>query len=151
MPGERFYIDSNVFSNAAFADRRYGASCLRVLEDLHAGRIAGVASSLVLLEHANALRKFGRTKMAGEAVASARALLAHLFDVDAALAEDGVREALDVREDPYDGLHVATMRKHGLTAILSTDADFERFPGIRRVDPLDYVAERDGVAGQDRR
>ena len=150
MPGERFYIDSNVFANAALADRRYGAACLRVLGDLHTGRIAGVASSLVLLELANALRKFGRPKMAGEAVASARALLAGLFDMDAELAEDGVRAAAEAGKDPSDGLHVATMRKHGLASVISTDADFDKFPGIRRIDPVAYVAERDSGSRAER-
>src|SRR3972149_1264966 len=103
----------------------------------------GVASSLVLLELANALRKFGRPKIAGEAVASARALLAGLFEMDAELAEDGVRAAAGAKQDPYDGPHVATLRKHGLASVISTDADFEEFPGIRRIDPLAYVAERD--------
>jgi predicted nucleic acid-binding protein len=143
MPGGRFYIDSNIFANAALGDRRYGAACLRVLEDLETARIQGVASSLVLLELANALRKFGRPKIANEAVASARALLASLFEMDAELAEDGVRAASEVGQDPYDGLHVATMRKMGLVNVISTDADFEQFPGIRRIDPVAYVAERD--------
>jgi len=146
MSGERHYIDSNVFANAALADRRYGAACLRVLEDLQTGRVAGVASSLVLLEIANALRKFGRPKIALEAVASARALLSGLLDMDAELAEDGVRAGVEAGKDPYDGLHVATMRKHGIASVISTDADFDKFPGIRRIDPLAYVAERDSGA-----
>jgi predicted nucleic acid-binding protein len=35
-----------------------------------------------------------------------------------------------------DVIHVAVMRNNGLSRIVTTDEHFERFEGIKRLDPL---------------
>ena len=39
-----------------------------------------------------------------------------------------------------DLLHVAVMRRLGVERIVSADRDFDRFPGVTRLDPVDVDA-----------
>ena len=57
MPG--LFIDSNVFFYAKIMDREYGEKCARVLRGIEAREIDAAASALIIVELANALRKFG--------------------------------------------------------------------------------------------
>jgi predicted nucleic acid-binding protein len=41
-----------------------------------------------------------------------------------------------------DLIHVAVMRNHGLTQIISTDAHFDLIPGLMRLDPMQLYAKR---------
>ncbi len=41
-----------------------------------------------------------------------------------------------------DCVHVAVMRAHNLSHIISVDRDFDRIPGIVRLDPLDLYRQR---------
>ena len=45
--------------------------------------------------------------------------------------EDGVERGLDVVA--RDALHLAVMERHGISSILSFDADFDRWPGLQRL------------------
>ncbi len=44
-----------------------------------------------------------------------------------------------------DLVHLATMERLGISAIISTDMGFDRVPGIRRLDPRLLGAWRDEV------
>ena len=37
-----------------------------------------------------------------------------------------------------DYIHVASMETNSISEILSADADFDRVPTVKRIDPLDY-------------
>ncbi len=43
---------------------------------------------------------------------------------------------------PYDCAHAAIMQRIGLDTIVSTDPHFEKIPGIRRIDPMNYPRQR---------
>lgn len=42
--------------------------------------------------------------------------------------------------DARDAIHVAVVMEHGLEGIVSADRDFDRIPGLRRIDPMDLAA-----------
>ncbi len=46
-----------------------------------------------------------------------------------------------------DRIHLAVMRRLGLTSIISTDATFDLIPGITRLDPHHFEAWRATVFG----
>ena len=49
---------------------------------------------------------------------------------------DLYREYPDVQA--RDAVHAAVMRGHSLTHIVTADRHFDRFVGLRRVDPMDW-------------
>ena len=58
MPKNEFYIDSNIFFYSIIMDRKYGESCAKVVKMIHTKDIRAVISSIIILEVANALRKY---------------------------------------------------------------------------------------------
>ena len=55
------YIDSNIFFYAKIMDKKYGEACASIIEKIGKGIKASI-SSLVILEAANALKKYGMEK-----------------------------------------------------------------------------------------
>ena len=136
------YIDSNVFFYAKISDARYGEACAGIIEDIAKARLKAAASTLVILEVANALDKYGlmnAVKDEMDAICSLGMTLSAVDDIIIRWASD-VYQKIGI--SPYDCVHVATMRKLGITEILSADKDFDKISGIRRVDPKVYVVKR---------
>lgn len=116
-------------------DREYGASCAQVLRRIDAKEIDAAVTALVILEIANALRKYGlsdEVRMVVDAIFSLNISILHVDSMD-------VREAIDIfdksRISPYDCVHVAVMKREGITEILSADREFDKVEGIKRLDP----------------
>ena len=66
-----------------------------------------------------------------------RALLGVVDDVLAIEKRDVLRAA-EITQNPArlsarDAVHIAVMERHGIGSILSFDADFDRWPGLKRM------------------
>jgi len=89
------------------------------------------------VETANALRKYGRSDEVSEeidAIYSLSGVTVHeLSNVDLRVATQ-IFETVKI--SPYDCAHAAVMKRVGLQTIISTDRDFDKIPGINRLDPL---------------
>jgi len=136
------YIDSNIFFYAKILDTQYGESCTKIIEDITKAKLKAAVSTLVVLEVANALRKYGITdavKDEIDAICSLGMMLGPMDDVIIRWAGDIYHR---VGISPYDCVHAATMRKLGVTEILSADKDFDKISEIRRVDPKSYAAKK---------
>lgn len=136
------YIDSNIFFYARILDTQYGESCTKIIEDITKAELKAAASTLVVLEIANALRKYGLTdavKDEIDAICSLGMVLGPVDDIIIRWAGDIFQK---VRISPYDCVHAATMKKLGVTEILSADKDFDKISGIKRIDPKTYVVEK---------
>jgi hypothetical protein len=130
------YIDSNIFFYAKIMDKRYGKACAKIISDVAKDEIDGIASVLMLLEVANALRKYGlvgEIKNEIDAIYSLRMKIVPVDDIIIRLASEIYDE---VKISPYDCAHVATMRKFGVKEIISADKDFDKISGIKRIEPL---------------
>lgn len=136
------YVDSNVFFYAKISDTRYGGPCTKIIEDIARAKLKATASTLVVLEVANALRKYGLADAVKDEIDAICSLGMVLGPVDEVI----IRRAGDIYQEvgisPYDCVHVATMRRLGVTEILSADRDFDKISGIRRIDPKSYAAEK---------
>jgi predicted nucleic acid-binding protein len=126
---------------AAGADHPLRAPCLEVLDHVVAGRLEAVTSAEVILE---IFHRFARTSRAAEGAELAQASL-DLFSPVLAITHDVVARMPDLsRRYPEhtarDLLHVATCLHHGIGAIVSPDADFDRIEELRRVPPEDAAA-----------
>jgi len=128
-----FLIDANVIVYAAVPSR-YRQACLMILEAVAEGRAEGRISTAIL-EEVWHIELSGRAGVIDGLARRAYLLFTPLLPVD----DEIVARALDVdvpRLGANDRIHVATALANGIDTILSADADFDRVPALRRVDPL---------------
>ncbi len=133
------YVDSNIFFYAKIMDREYGPSCAEVIRSIHDGRTTAAVSTLVALEVANALRKFGLGREVRDTVDSIFSLRMQV----ASLEQSDLRNAINTFHkyliSPYDCAHVAMMKRLGAQALISADKDFDKITGITRRNPKSFM------------
>jgi len=99
------------------------------------GKIGAVMSALIIIELANALRKYGLSKEAREVVDAVFSLDVPIHEID----PSDIRSAIDIfdefRISPYDCVHAAVMKRAGTHNIISADKDFDKINWIKRLDP----------------
>ena len=138
MPPATF-IDANVPIYAAGREHPYREPCIRVLAAVNDNPEAFVTDAEVFQE---IMHHYLRTERrdAGQVVVESFAAMMQgrvspvtINDVLAAghLAKE--HRGLNSR----DLLHLAVMHRLGVTRVITADTDFDRVPGIIRVDPAD--------------
>ncbi len=135
----RYFIDINVAIYATGPEHSYRAACRRVLEAVVRGDLEAVTSAEALYIY----WRRGRPDVGLRLVED----LIDIFSPDGVLpvgAAD-VRRAGELLEtlkgvglSPRDCLHLAVMERVRIDRIISADADFDRVPGIVRLDPLRF-------------
>ena len=137
-----YFVDSNVFFYAIVSDVRYGQACSSIVRDIADGKIEAAISSLVVIEVANALHRYGKSDLAEGCVDAMCSLPIVIEAVDVVIAREATRISYQAGISPYDSVHVAVMRRLGISEIVSADTDFDRVNGIKRLDPLRCYARR---------
>ena len=131
------FIDSNIFFYSIINDKKYGETCSNIIKSIYNEEIDAAISQLILLEVANALRKY----QIGDISNRLRAIISlplRIIDLDRMDVIEGIYLSEVYGISPYDATHVVSMRKSGIRLILSADKDFDRVPGIDRIDPLSF-------------
>jgi len=130
-----YFIDSNVFFYAKMMDRDYGSACAEIMRKIVRREIRVITSVLVVIEFANALRKYGLSKEIKESIGGVYSLNISIYEVDSI----DVRSAIDFFNEflisPYDCTHLAVMKKAGVSNMISADKDFDKVDWIKRSDP----------------
>lgn len=129
------FIDSNIFFYAKIFDREYGDACAGVLGKIEKGELDAVTSTLVIVELANALRKYGLGDEVKDVVDAVFSLDLRVLEIDSLDVRAATRIFDEFRVSPYDCVHAAVMKKAGIVEIISADKDFDRIDWIRRRDP----------------
>jgi len=130
-----YFIDSNVFFYAKMLDRKYGDACAKVLDKIVRSELEAVTSILVVIELANALRKYGLSDEVKDVVNAVFSLDIRVFEVDSLDVRTAAGIFNEFRISPYDCVHAAVMRKAGIVDIISADKDFDKIAWIKRLDP----------------
>jgi len=138
--GEPYFVDSNIFFYAKIMDGEYGAACAEVLRRIEDRRILAATSTLVVLEVANSLRKFGLTKQVKDVVDSIFSLELRILEMSGFDVRNAIQISQRLNISAYDCAHVAVMQHAKIGKIVSADKDFDRVPGIRRKDPKTFSA-----------
>ena len=129
-------VDSNVFMYAAGTEHPSQAPSVRFLDAAARGHIDAVVDAEVLQEILHRYRAIGRWHEGRRVYDLSRTVVPVVLDVTAEVL-DGARDLLD--EVPglsaRDALHAAVARINDVEAICTFDRDFDRIPGIRRVEP----------------
>ena len=130
-----YFVDSNVFFYAKIFDRVYGDACAGVLDKIERGELEAVTSTLVVVELANALRRYGLGDEVRDVVDAVFSLEMRVFEVDSIDVRTAAGIFDEFRVSPYDCVHAAVMKKAGVVEITSADKDFDKIEWIKRRDP----------------
>jgi predicted nucleic acid-binding protein len=134
----KYYVDSNVFFYSKIMDKKYGQSCSTIVRSIATRKLDVAISSLIILEVANALRKYGKAEDVAPEVRAISTLGIQAYQMEAS----DVQEAAEIFEqagiNPYDCLHAAIMKRYNLNQIISADKEFDRLEWLKRIDPENF-------------
>lgn len=129
-------VDSNILMYAAGTDHPNKASSLAWLERVARDEIDAAVDAEVLQEILHRYRAIDRWEEGRAVYDLTRRLFSVVIPITADIL-DLTRALLD--EHPglmaRDALHAAVAEAHGLEAICSYDRDFDRLPGLERIEP----------------
>jgi uncharacterized protein len=135
------FLDVNVFMYAAGAPHSYKESCIRILNDLETGTIAGAINTEILQE---LLYRYSHIGIPDKGIQLCREIVRYPLMI-LPVTELDLRLAIDLFEVhraagiyPRDAVHAATMQNNGIAKLISADKDFDSFGFIARTDPLTY-------------
>jgi predicted nucleic acid-binding protein len=128
------YLDANFFVFGVTGTDARAQRILALLDQVEKGKTA-FASALVVDEVIWALR---RNKQDWDFIQQVvediyNTVNLEVCDVPGDLPLDALRVMDEHRLKPRDALHVALMKRYGITEIASDDSDFDRVPGIKRI------------------
>ncbi|MBK7821741.1 MAG: type II toxin-antitoxin system VapC family toxin [Tessaracoccus sp.] len=130
----RVFIDANVPIFALGGESPHRVACLNLLERAARGEVVLHASVEMVQE---VLFHRLRRGDAADAVAQSRLVAAscvlHPFDGEVLQAAIELVERSGMRG--RDAVHAATALEQGFDEIVTVDSDFDRCPGLARVDP----------------
>ena len=139
------FMDVNVPMYAAGAEHPYRTSCAWVLAEVTAGSLDVVINAEILQE---VLYRLGARREWDKGAILAQRLMDLVKTIHPVTATD-MSAAIELfrRYGPQgikarDCVHVAVMRAHNISHIISVDRDFDRIPGVVRLDPLDLYSQR---------
>ncbi len=138
------YLDTNVIVYAIENHPKYGERCKRILEDVESGKLKVSCSMLVLVELINVLKKLNRVLSKQKRkelelednVDAVLSLGITWIDLDFLIVERASTYSFDINGVDY--IHAASMEVNSITEVLSADADFDKVPMVKRLDPLGY-------------
>ncbi len=134
-PRPRF-LDANIIMYALGSPHPLQKPCRKILEETKSGQWALITDTEVLQEILYRYFSIQRTALAEVAYTALVEICQEILPVTL----PDLDRTLDLlKSDPAltsrDAVHAAVMLNNDLREILSTDAHFDRIPGIRRVDP----------------
>jgi predicted nucleic acid-binding protein len=143
-----YFLDANIFMYAAGTAHSYKDPCVRILAEVEAGHLLAVINTEIVQE---ILYRYAHIGLADKGLQLSREVLRYPIEVlsvnvaDIRLAIEFLELDLSSGVQTRDAIHVATMKRHKIDQILSTDRHFDLLDIVKRHDPLDFVSilERD--------
>jgi predicted nucleic acid-binding protein len=131
------FIDSNIPMYLIGAPHPHKSEAQLLLERLVASGQRLVTDAEVLQEVLHRYAAIGKR----EAIGPAFQLLLDVVDEVLAIEKTDVLRAGEIVQNRVllsarDSVHIAVMERHGIRSILSFDADFDRWPGLKRIHRL---------------
>jgi predicted nucleic acid-binding protein len=127
------YIDSNIFILALLNTDEEGVKARKIISKISSGEQA-VTSYLTLDEVMWKVKKFRSQKdavNAAETMISTPNLL--FITVDDEVMSKAIKAVKEINLDLRDAIHLGSMRKAGVTQIVSLDSHFDHVPQIKRI------------------
>lgn len=130
------FVDSNIPMYLIGAAHPHKIEAQRLLEQVVAEGRRLVTDAEVLQEILHRYAAIDRRDAIQPAFEAVKGVVDEIFAVEAADV-DRAREIVlgSPRVSARDALHLALMQRHGVGTIMSFDAGYDGFPGIRRLPP----------------
>jgi len=130
------FVDSNVPMYLVGAAHPHKIDAHRLLEQAIAEGRRLVTDAEVLQEILHRYAAIGRKDAIQPAFEVIKGVVDEIFAVEAADA-DRAREIIlgSATVSARDAVHIAIMQRHGVGTVMSFDAGYDGFPGIRRLPP----------------
>lgn len=136
---DTLFIDTNIFMYAIGADHPYKIPCQKIIQSIIVGDLKGVINTEVLQEILYRYTAINTEKVAFELFDT----MVKTFSMVWPVSKEDLMVARKLQEKygvkTRDCIHAATMQHHGVRHLYTYDRDFERLPGITRMDPLEAV------------
>jgi predicted nucleic acid-binding protein len=127
-------VDSNIPMYLVGASHPNKADAQRILEKLISERQRLVTDAEAFQEILHRYYVIDRRDAIQPAFDALHAIVDDVLPVDWNTIEGAKQIVLEYRRlSARDAVHLAVMRKHGITQICTFDSGFDSFPGIRRV------------------
>ncbi len=129
-------VDANIIMYAAGADHAHKQPSLALLEQVGSGEVEATIDAEILQEILHRYRAIRRWADGRRVYDLTRQLFPSVIPVTADVL-DRARQLLDrdTRIMARNALHAAVALMHDLEAVCSYDRDFDRIPGIKRLEP----------------
>lgn len=128
------YIDSNIFIFAATDKGKLGQNCREVIRLINEQKIICASSFLVVDEAIWVLKKSVGKDSAIKITKAMLSMPIKWIEIDKSV----IIRMIDIYDkttlDPRDAIHISSMRKVGLSVIVSEDNDFDKVDGIERIN-----------------
>ncbi|MEE8358487.1 MAG: type II toxin-antitoxin system VapC family toxin [Candidatus Hydrothermarchaeales archaeon] len=128
------YIDSNIFIFAATDKGKLGQNCREIIKLINEQKIACAASFLVVDEVIWILKKSVGKDSAIKITKAMLSTLVKWIEIDKLVIIKMINIYEKTTLDPRDAIHIASMKKVGLSVIVSEDDDFDKVDGIERIN-----------------
>ncbi len=131
------FVDSNIPMYLVGEAHPHKTETQILVERLTSARRRLVTDAEVLQEILHRFSAIGRRDAIGPAVQSLLDIVDEVFAMD----KDDVLRAAEIAQNranfsARDAVHIAVMEHHGVQSILSFDADFDRWPGLKRIHTI---------------
>lgn len=127
------FIDTNIFMYAIGGDHANKEPSQNIVDQLVENRIEGAINVEVLQEVLYRYSAIGRPKVGYELFDT----LVHTFSIIWPIEKGDLTEARRLQErhgvKTRDAIHAATMKRNGVNTLYSFDRDFDRVPGLQRI------------------
>ena len=128
------YIDSNIFIFASTNKGKLGQNCRKIIKLTNEHKISCATSFLVLDEVMWVLKKNIGRESAIKIIKAILSMPIKWIDVDKSIMINTIEIFEKTKLDPRDSIHIASMKKMGLSTIISEDNDFDKIKGIERLN-----------------
>ena len=145
------FVDANIPIYAAGGEHQYKEPCARIIRAIANNPAHFMTDAEVLQEIMHHYRRSNRWTAGLQIFRRFETLLQGR--IEPVYPED-VSQAARMAEEGHqsssrDLVHASVMRRYGASLCISADTDFDRIPGVRRLDPMkvdDWLGELGGVA-----
>ena len=128
------FVDSNILMYLIGSAHPHKTESQIILERLIAAGQRLVTDAEVLQEMLHRYAAIDKREAIGPALELTLGIVDQVIPIEKA---DVLRAGEIVQNGPLlsarDALHIAVMQRHGIRSILSFDADFDHWPGLRRI------------------
>ncbi|MEA3339074.1 MAG: type II toxin-antitoxin system VapC family toxin [Chloroflexota bacterium] len=135
----RVFIDANIPMYAAGAEHSLKYPSLQILEAAATGKIAAVTNTEVIQE---IMHRYASLNFREKGLEVAELFLQVTPNVLPVTKKDMIQALALYQAFPQvqarDTVHAAVMQSNGVTIIITADRHFDRFAGLRRVDPTSF-------------